>query len=116
MDSSETAPLDVETIREHCRRALWEPPVSGRAETLIFVGLLEGHARLLGPVLAACTPQMEGEMQSTAHVVLRNVDEVLDERASAWGLMARLHDLGVVTRSLLTMLEFAGEVEHGAAR
>ncbi|PWI06547.1 hypothetical protein DIZ27_32945 [Streptomyces sp. NWU339] len=116
MGGSETAPLDIETIRKDCQRALWEPPVSSRDETRLLVERIEGHARLLGPVLAACAPRIQGEMKDTALVVLRNVDEVRDERAPAWDLSARLHDLGVVTRSLLNLLELAGEIEQGAAR
>lgn len=107
----ETVP-EVSRIREACRRALWES-APAREETGPLLAELEGHIRLLAPRLAARVSRMDEETQQTALLVLCNVDQVLDERAPRADAAARLHDLGVVARAALTLLEQLGPPDTG---
>lgn len=53
-------------------------------------------------------------MLETALTVLRHVDELLDAGAPRADMAARVHDLGVVARSSLTLLEQAGARPPGS--
>ncbi|MEV5877278.1 hypothetical protein AB0L75_24180 [Streptomyces sp. NPDC052101] len=69
------------------------------------------YVRQLSPEVAALTPTLEDEMQGAAMHTLRYADEVLDPAAPRVDRAARLHGLGVVARSLLTVVEMTAEYE-----
>ncbi|MER5450597.1 hypothetical protein ABT052_39570 [Streptomyces sp. NPDC002766] len=107
------AEVDNSRMRDACKRALWNPaPTVKETEELTLE--LEGYVRTLGPPLAALVPRMSENMQPLAAVVLRHLDEVLDEvldeRAPRSDAAARLEDLGVVIRAALELLERPGEL------
>ncbi|MEU2284297.1 DUF6415 family natural product biosynthesis protein [Streptomyces sp. NPDC013178] len=101
---------DAAAIHRACQRALWETTPGDRAELQKLIADLEGYIRQLAPRVAFLALRMQGEMQSTALVVLRHADEVLDEAAPSEDLSARLYDLGVVARALLTLHERPGDL------
>jgi hypothetical protein len=108
--SMEASRIGVEEIRRACLRALWDPTPT-RTEMMGLIGTLEGYIRELAPVVAALVPRMQQEaIRKTAIVVLRNVDEVLEERESTADVPRRLHDVGVVARALLATYEHPGEL------
>ncbi|MGW1917063.1 DUF6415 family natural product biosynthesis protein [Streptomyces sp. NPDC002076] len=111
MGTERAAPFDPETIKAACRRVLWDitPYESGEAESLVEA--LEGFVRQLSPEVAALTPTLEDEMQGAAMHTLRYADDVLDPAAPRADRPARLHDLGVIARSLLTVVEMTAEYE-----
>ncbi|MFD7457837.1 MULTISPECIES: DUF6415 family natural product biosynthesis protein [unclassified Streptomyces] len=109
--AAEASRIDVELIRDTCQRALWDPTPSSHAEIVGLIQVIEGYIRQLSPVVAALVPRMRRKAnRETALVVLRHVDEVLDERQSPVDAVRRLHDVGVVARSLLGMYEHPGEL------
>ncbi|MGA5599664.1 DUF6415 family natural product biosynthesis protein [Streptomyces griseoincarnatus] len=97
-----------EEIRAAYRRALYDMPPARWEEQAALVAVLEGAVMLLAPAVAAAAPRLSGETRETALTVLRHADELLDEEAPRADLQARLHDLGVVARSSLTLLEQFG--------
>ncbi|MFF9309399.1 DUF6415 family natural product biosynthesis protein [Streptomyces sp. NPDC014748] len=100
------------TMRDVLQRALWSPPLRDADELRTMIAAVEGYVRRLGPRLAALAPRMRGERQATALVVLRHVDDVLSGPTQGSTLADRLHDLSVVARSTLTMLEHPGPLEE----
>jgi hypothetical protein len=99
-----TAEIDTATIRRMCHRALWDPTPAGE-DLLTLIKEVEGYVRELSPKVAALVPRMRGETQGAARVALQHVDELLDESVPSADASTRLHDLGVVTRALLTLFE-----------
>ncbi|WP_439943019.1 DUF6415 family natural product biosynthesis protein [Streptomyces sp. BBFR115] len=99
------------TMRDVLQRALWSPPLRDADELRTMAAAVEGYVRRLGPRLADLAPRMRGERQATALVVLRHVDDVLSGPTQGSTLADRLHDLSVVARSTLTMLEHPGPLE-----
>ncbi|MYR56105.1 hypothetical protein GTY54_07515 [Streptomyces sp. SID625] len=99
------SPADPGAIRATVHRALWEPPPADSSELAGLVATVEGYARQLRPRLAALAPLMHGEWQAAAAVVLRHIDEALSEPATTWDLASRLHDLSIVVRPALSLVE-----------
>ncbi|MGW3135024.1 hypothetical protein [Streptomyces sp. NPDC001139] len=106
--------VDNSRMREACKRALWNPSPSAK-ETEELSAELEGYVGTLRPQLTAVVPRMSESMQSLAAVVLRHLDEVLDERSPRSDVAARLEDLGVVVRAALELLERPGELTSARA-
>ncbi|MFJ9752900.1 DUF6415 family natural product biosynthesis protein [Streptomyces chartreusis] len=115
--AAEDMPIDAATIREACHTALSEARPRSAAETALLVQQLEGHVRLLAPEVAAHLPTMDESRHTVGLIVLRHADEALDPAARSADRAARLHDLGVAARALLTLIEMmaseAGDEEEG---
>ncbi|MGA5033358.1 DUF6415 family natural product biosynthesis protein [Streptomyces cellulosae] len=103
-----------EEIRAAYQRALYELPPARREEQAVLAAVLEGAVTLMAPAVAAMTRRMQGETLETALTVLRHADELLSEAAPRADMAARVHDLGVVARSSLTLLEQAGARPPGS--
>ncbi|MFF5019109.1 hypothetical protein [Streptomyces sp. NPDC001165] len=105
--SNRIAPADAETIKAACQRVLWNMTPYGPGEAEKLVEDIEKYVRQLSPQVDALTPTLDSERQGAALHTLRYADDVLDPAASKENQEARLHDLAVVARSLLTMVEMA---------
>ncbi|WP_055712567.1 DUF6415 family natural product biosynthesis protein [Streptomyces torulosus] len=105
----ETATLDAPGVRRLCDRALWQVPRIDEDEMTTLLEQLEGHVQRLAPEVARLVAGMRDEVAESAMVSLRHADEVLDAAAPRSDAAARLQDLGVAARSLVTLVEMAGE-------
>ncbi|MEU2264897.1 hypothetical protein ABZ568_00285 [Streptomyces olindensis] len=107
MDAKQGTTLDVPAVERLCRRALYDLAPHDPGELAALVEQLEGHVRDLAPRTAQIVPRLRDNAASAARTTLRHADEVLDARAPRADAAARLHDLAVVARSLVTIVDMA---------